>query len=95
VSYHVLKYGMELWECSCGQWSFNPEWQRTGRSGVLEYEKHRRANAEIVDELETVLLPCDEKCGALRDPVTLEEYQQTVGHYQLHSYMHGCPACGS
>lgn len=95
MSTHVLKSGRSVWKCSCVQWSFDPEVQRTGRSGVLEHERRLRAVVEMTENLETGLLSCDEKCGALRDPVTLEECRQTVRHYQKHHYLSGCSACGS
>jgi hypothetical protein len=33
---------------------------------------------------------CDENCGALLEPMTLEEYKATLTHYESHSYQCGC-----
>ena len=33
---------------------------------------------------------CDEQCGALEDPQSLEELQRAHDHWKNHSYLHGC-----
>lgn len=33
---------------------------------------------------------CDRWCGALTNPVTLEETRAALAHWRTHSYMYGC-----
>jgi len=33
---------------------------------------------------------CDEDCGALEDPVTIEELRAALEHWRFHSLMAGC-----
>jgi hypothetical protein len=39
---------------------------------------------------EDEFVECDEKCCALLEPATLEEYRATLTHYKSHSYQCGC-----
>jgi hypothetical protein len=39
---------------------------------------------------EDEFVECDVNCGALEDPITLDEYKATLRHYKGHSYLSGC-----
>lgn len=37
-----------------------------------------------------VHVACDERCGALNEPQTLDEYKAALEHWRSHSHLHGC-----
>ena len=55
-------------------------------SGVNRYDD----DWDRKDEQGRPLMPCDTKCNALVEPVTLEEYKAALEHCENHSLLSGC-----
>ena len=45
-------------------------------------------SADVDDE--SGLVNCDQNCGALKHPETLEEYRAALEHWTSHTVLHGC-----
>ena len=46
------------------------------------FEKNRKSRPDTVQ--------CDDDCGALANPQTIEQYRATLDHWETHSYLCGC-----
>ena len=56
------------------------------KKGILAIEA--QARPAVASEREQVA--CDDDCGALTDPVTIEEWRAAAEHWQGHGYLAGC-----
>lgn len=53
-------------------------------------EKRPRWGVDLRDDQGRELVDCEDKCGALEDPVTLDQFRATLTHYKLHGCQGGC-----
>lgn len=68
------------------------EWHEVigfGQSGGVMYDPRCGCNRSSIQGCE-IHEECDQWCGALKDPETLDEYRVALDHWRSHELLGGC-----